>query len=102
MLADPTNNAQSDFPMPPDCSTRFDPKDIASAWPEGRPVGTAATTGTSVIADDLTILGERITIISQNKLQVSGQIRGDVHGKQVVISKDGSVIGTVCAEKIFS
>jgi cytoskeletal protein CcmA (bactofilin family) len=53
-----------------------------------------------VIGDDLTILGQKITIISQNKLRVSGKIHGDVHGKHVVISKDGSVIGTVCAEKI--
>jgi cytoskeletal protein CcmA (bactofilin family) len=53
-----------------------------------------------VIGDDLTILGEKITIISQNKLHVSGQIHGDVHGKHVVISKDGSVIGAVCAEKV--
>ena len=53
----------------------------------------SAATGTSVIGTDLTILGENITIISQNKLQVDGDIRGNVHGKQVVI-------GTVCAEKV--
>src|SRR5690606_1446330 len=43
---------------------------------------------------------EKITIISQNKLQIDGDIRGDVTGKQVVIGEDGSVIGTVCAEQI--
>jgi cytoskeletal protein CcmA (bactofilin family) len=53
-----------------------------------------------VIGNDLTILGEKITIISQNKLLVEGHVHGDVHGKQVVISKDGSVTGKVCAEKI--
>jgi len=56
--------------------------------------------GTSVIGTDLTILGDKITIISQNKLQIDGDIRGDVTGKQVVIGEDGSVIGTVCAEQI--
>ena len=59
-----------------------------------------AATGTSVIGTDLTILGDRITIISKNKLQVDGDVRGNVHGKQVVITAEGSVEGTVCAESI--
>ena len=95
-----TNNAQSNLPKPPDGSTRFAPKGPASVWPEGSPVDPDATTGTSVIGNDLTILGEKITIISLNKLEVSGQIHGDIHGKQVMISKDGSVTGNVYAEKI--
>jgi cytoskeletal protein CcmA (bactofilin family) len=53
-----------------------------------------------VIGNDLTILGEKITIISQNRLQVDGHVHGGVHGKQVMISKDGSVTGKVCAEEI--
>lgn len=60
----------------------------------------AAKSGTSVIGTDLTILGDRITIISANKLQVDGDVRGNVHGKQVVITEEGSVIGMVCAESI--
>ena len=100
MFSSKTDNAQSNFPKPPDGSTRFAPQGPASARPEGSPVDPAATTGTSVIGNDLTILGEKITIISQNKIQVDGRVHGDVHGKQVVISKDGSVTGKVCAEKI--
>ncbi len=61
---------------------------------------TATTAGTSVIGNDLTLLGEKITIISQNKLQVDGHVRGNVHGKQVLITENGSVVGMVCAEKI--
>ncbi|HEY9520054.1 MAG TPA: polymer-forming cytoskeletal protein [Methyloceanibacter sp.] len=61
---------------------------------------TASTSGTSVIGTDLTILGDRITIISANKLQVDGDVRGNVHGKQVVITEEGSVVGMVCAEAI--
>ena len=57
-------------------------------------------TGVSVIGTDLTILGDKITIISQNKLQVDGQVRGDVQGKEVLVSKGGSVTGKVWAEKI--
>jgi cytoskeletal protein CcmA (bactofilin family) len=56
--------------------------------------------GLSVIGTDLTILGQNIAIISQNKLQIDGDVRGDVVGKQVTISSEGSVIGTVCADKI--
>lgn len=56
--------------------------------------------GDSVIGTDLTILGEKITIISQNKLQIDGDVRGDVNGRQVVIGEDGSVVGTVSADVI--
>lgn len=55
---------------------------------------------TSVIGTDLTILGDSITIISQNRLQIDGDIRGDVSGKQVTIGSAGSVTGTVSAEQI--
>lgn len=70
----------------------------ASAAPS--PFEPARTIGSSVIGTDLTILGQNITIISKNQLQIDGDIRGDVTGKQVTISADGSVIGTVSAEKI--
>ena len=63
------------------------------------PAATAAA-GISVIGTDLTILGDKITIISQNTLQIDGQIRGNVHGKLVLISKGGSVTGEVWAERI--
>jgi cytoskeletal protein CcmA (bactofilin family) len=60
----------------------------------------SAASGTSVIGTDLTILGDRITIISKNKLQVDGDVRGNVHGKHVVITEEGSVVGMVSAETI--
>jgi len=60
----------------------------------------APESGISVIGTDLTLLGEKISIVSQNKLQVDGDVRGNVHGKQVVITAEGSVVGMVCAEKI--
>jgi cytoskeletal protein CcmA (bactofilin family) len=63
------------------------------------PVVTAASC-VSVFASDLTIVGDRITIISQSKLRVEGQIRGSVHAREVVISKEGSVTGEVWAERI--
>jgi cytoskeletal protein CcmA (bactofilin family) len=60
----------------------------------------AAGTGSSVIGTDLTIMGEKITIVSQNKLTIDGDVHGDIRGKQVVIGEEGSVIGTVNAEAI--
>ena len=64
------------------------------------PFAPATSMGQSMIGTDLTILGEKITIISQNKLQIDGDVRGDVNGRQVIIGEDGSVIGTVSAETI--
>jgi cytoskeletal protein CcmA (bactofilin family) len=56
--------------------------------------------GASVIGTDLTILGEKITIVSQNRVQIDGDVRGDIAGKQVIIGEEGSVVGTVSAEQI--
>jgi len=85
-------------PLPPTPSPAPVPSAAAS-----RPMGLnrpAERTAPSVIGTDLTILGDRITIISANKLQVDGDVRGNVHGKQVVITEEGSVVGMVCAEAI--
>ena len=72
----------------------------ARSGPSAFETSAKAATGTSVIGTDLTILGDRITIISKNKLQVDGDVRGNVHGKQVVITEEGSVVGLVSAETI--
>ena len=100
MFSNDTNKVQSNLPKPPAAPGRPGVKATTSARPESSQVGPAAAAGFSVIGNDLTILGEKITIISQNKIQVDGHVHGDVHGKQVVISKDGSVTGKICAEKI--
>ncbi len=42
-----------------------------------------------MIGTDLTILGDKITIISQSKLQIDGHIRGNVHGRVVVDQQGG-------------
>jgi cytoskeletal protein CcmA (bactofilin family) len=70
-----------------------------------RPLGSpfersSSDNGMSVIGTDLTIMGEKITIISQNKLTIDGDVHGDIHGRQVVIGEEGSVVGTVNAEAI--
>src|SRR5688572_27584808 len=72
---------------------RRDPRDPIDRTEAGEP-------NASVIGNDLTLLGENITIISKRKLRVSGDVRGNVHGKQVIITESGSVRGTVSAEGI--
>lgn len=100
------SNSDSGLPKPPVIPSTIPTGAVPSAAPapiaNGRasPFGAASTMGQSVIGTDLTILGDKITIISQNKLQIDGDVRGDVTGKQIVIGEDGSVIGTVCAEQI--
>jgi cytoskeletal protein CcmA (bactofilin family) len=95
------SNSDSSAPKPPMLPTAA-PVPPSPAQSNGRasPFGAASTMGQSVIGTDLTILGDKITIISQNKLQIDGDVRGDINGKQIVIGEDGSVIGTVCAEQI--
>jgi cytoskeletal protein CcmA (bactofilin family) len=95
-----TDMAQSNFPKPLPITARSAPQGNASDLSEGFPVDSLAATGVSVIGNDLTILGERIKIVSQNELHVEGHVIGDVHGKQVVIGKGGSVTGNVYAEKV--
>ena len=68
--------------------------------PSASPFDAASEMNGSVIGTDLTILGDKITIISHKSLQIDGDIRGDVAGKQVTIGKDGSVIGTVSSETV--
>lgn len=88
-------------PVIPGTNSPVQPASGQSVASNGRsPFGAASTMGQSLIGTDLTILGEKITIISQNKLQIDGDVRGDVNGKQVIIGEDGSVVGTVCAEQI--
>lgn len=60
----------------------------------------APTQSGSVIGSDLTIIGERLQIISQDALQIDGDIQGDVSGKRVTIGPDGSVTGTISSDYV--
>lgn len=94
------SSSDPSLPKPPSPPSGLQGSAPAPSNGRASPFGSASVMGASVIGTDLTILGEKITIISQNRLQIDGDIRGDVTGKQVVIGEDGSVIGTVCAEQI--
>ena len=64
------------------------------------PFGVAATPGKSTIGNDLTIIGQSVRIISKGRLQIDGDIFGDIIGSDLTISADGSVTGTVSAERV--
>ncbi len=56
------------------------------------------TNTVSVIGDDLTIMGEKVVIVSQNRIQIDGDVMAEVRARDVEIGRDGSVIGTVAAD----
>jgi cytoskeletal protein CcmA (bactofilin family) len=64
------------------------------------PFGVVATPGKSTIGNGLTIIGQGVRIISKGRLQIDGDIFGDLIGSDLTISADGSVIGTVSAERV--
>ncbi|MGH1418701.1 MAG: bactofilin family protein [Hyphomicrobiaceae bacterium] len=59
-----------------------------------------ASSKSSVISNDLTIIGQSITIVSQGHVQIDGAVQGNVHGKQVSIGPQGAITGTVMAENV--
>lgn len=80
------------------------PANLTPVPPAAPPVAVAQPTATpvseSVIGDDLAILGDKITIVTQSRVRVNGMIQGDITGKEVVIGPQGQVQGTVTANDI--
>lgn len=64
------------------------------------PFAPASKLTASTIGTDLTILGEKITIISKHLLHIDGDVRADINGNKVLIGQEGSVIGTITAETV--
>lgn len=56
--------------------------------------------GVSVIGRDLAILGNDLKIVSRGKIQIEGEVRGDVYGHEILIGDQGRVAGTVSATQI--
>lgn len=54
----------------------------------------------SIIGSDLTIMGERLTIITRGTLQLDGEVKGDLHGAEIVIGENGRVTGTVWGDHV--
>lgn len=57
--------------------------------------------GELVIKDDLKIAGERVKIVSQNKIKIDCEFEGDVSGPEVVVSERGKVTGNVAGERVI-
>ncbi len=55
---------------------------------------------TSVIGRDLTIMGEKITIVSKGTLEIDAEIQGDLGGVELVVGEHARIHGTVAAETV--
>ncbi len=55
---------------------------------------------TSVIGKDLHIGGEKIFIVCESRLQVDGEIVGDLAGREVIIGETATVTGSVAADAV--
>ena len=86
------NAKQGGFAAPPQTDDKNAMSPRAASLPHA-PAGTP--TRMSVLGADMILLGDRIRIVSQGKLQVDAQIRGDIHAREVVINSGGSVSGQV-------
>lgn len=93
-LAPLSGRAPSEQPPPQPTAT------TAAPAPTATPSSGALSTPYSIIGKDLTIIGQGLRIISKGKIQVDGEIHGDVLGSEVVIGSDGKVTGVVSAETI--
>ncbi|MDX2288624.1 MAG: polymer-forming cytoskeletal protein [Hyphomicrobiaceae bacterium] len=64
--------------------------------------GPSSTTRSSpsIIGQDLAIVGQQITVVSQSRVQIDGQVEGNVNGKEVIVGKTGRVTGTITANAI--
>lgn len=54
----------------------------------------------SLIGNDLAIIGQKITVVSQGAVQIDGNIDGNVNGKEVIVGDNGSVQGTITANAV--
>jgi len=53
-----------------------------------------------VIGSDLAIIGQKITIVSQGRVQIDGTIEGDVAGREVIVGETAQVTGTITANAV--
>ncbi|MEQ8825936.1 MAG: polymer-forming cytoskeletal protein [Filomicrobium sp.] len=61
---------------------------------------TPANATESIIGDDLAIVGQEITIVTQSRVRVNGTIQGNINGMEVIVGPSGNVTGTVTANII--
>lgn len=54
----------------------------------------------SVLASDLAIIGQNVLLISRGRLQVDGEVRGNINGRDVIVGQTGHVSGVITAQSI--
>jgi cytoskeletal protein CcmA (bactofilin family) len=83
-------------------------------FPDSRPAGTEPLTRApastpsgpipgkqaSVIGPDLSIIGQKITLVCKSTLIVTGEIVGNINGSEVTVGDTGKVTGTITARNI--
>lgn len=68
----------------------------SQAGPPGQQIPSTA----SIIGDDLAIVGQKITIVSQSRVHINGNIQGDINGKEVIVGRNGRVTGVITAHSV--
>jgi cytoskeletal protein CcmA (bactofilin family) len=63
-------------------------------------LGSASGVPASVIGPDLSIIGQKITLVCKSTLIVTGEILGDINGSEVTVGDTGKVTGTITARSI--
>jgi cytoskeletal protein CcmA (bactofilin family) len=59
-----------------------------------------ATKQASVIGPDLSIIGQKITLVCKSTLIVTGEVLGNINGSDVTVGDTGKVTGTITAHNI--
>ncbi len=82
----------------------FEPvKPASPAFPPPITSGMApapAAAAASTLGSDLALIGQQVTIISQSRLVIDGQVRGDINGREIVVGENGRVAGTIVAQSV--
>lgn len=99
----PDTNRPADVKPPAPSSGGFMQSTEPAAMPKPPSMAvmpSSSSISTSVIGKDLHIGGEKIIIVCESRLQVDGEIVGDLAGREVIIGQTASVTGSVAAESI--
>ena len=54
----------------------------------------------SIVGTDLTLIGDKVTVICRSSLLISGIVHGDVNGDEIIVGDTGQVYGTITARSV--
>lgn len=73
---------------------------MGSAPAAPMPTGPVGGKQVSVIGPDLSIIGQKLTLVCKSTLIITGEIVGDINGSEVTVGDTGKVTGTITARNI--